>query len=383
MSLKCVNLTPKVILFLVRSLDRGGAERQLVVLAKGLVRRGHTVAVAVFFGGGVFETELTRTGIRVIHLDKKGRWDILPFLSRLALLLRKERPAVLHSYLAVPNILASALKSLVPGTRIAWGVRASNMDLSRYDWLARLAYSLERRLAHFADVIIANSHSGKRYAVANGFPEDKIAIVSNGIDTEYFRFDPAGRRQVRSAWKFGEDEILVGLVGRLDPMKDHPTFLEAASRIARERRSVRFICVGDGPGAYSEMLKQQARGLGLTSQLIWAGARDDMPAVYSALDIVSSTSSYGEGFTNTVAEAMACGVPCVVTDVGDSALIVGDTGRVVAPGDPSTLAAAIQHLTDLPPDERRALGETCRARVVAEFGIDKLVQRSEQALGLH
>lgn len=372
---------PETILFLARSLDRGGAERQLVVLASGLARRGHAVAVAVFFGGGVYEAELAAAGVRVINLGKQGRWDILAFLNRLVRLVRKECPDVLHSYLGVPNILAVVLKPFLPGTRIVWGVRASNMDLSRYDWLSRLAYVLERRLARFSDRIIANSHAGKRHAVENGFPEDKIFVIPNGIDTEYFRFDPEGRRQVRLAWGVGEDEILVGLAARLDPMKDHSVFLEAASRIARERREVRFVCVGGGPADYAEALKQRAAALSLTNQLIWVGARDDMPAVYSALDIASS-SSYSEGFSNTIAEAMACGVPCVVTDVGDSALIVGDTGSVVPTGDHSALAAAIQRLTDLSHEERRGLGEACRARVVSEFGIDRLVDRTERALDL-
>ena len=376
-----VHLIPKIILFLTRSLDRGGAERQLVLLAKGLAGRGHAVSVAVFFGGGVYEAELARAGVRVINIGKQGRWDVLPFLNRLVRLLRKERPAVLHSYLGVPNILAAALKPLLPGTRIIWGVRASNVDLSRYDWLSRLAYTLERRLARFADCIIANSNAGKCHAVANGFPEGKMVVIPNGIDTEYFRFDPEGRRQVRLAWGVGEDEILVGLAARLDPMKDHPVFLEAASRIARERRDVRFVCVGGGPADYAEALKQHAAALGLTNQLIWVGARDDMPAVYSALDIASS-SSYGEGFSNTIAEAMACGVPCVVTDVGDSALIVGDAGSVVPPGDYNALAAAIGRLIDRPHEERLVLGEVCRARVVSEFGIDRLIQRTEEALGL-
>ena len=376
-----VHLIPKIILFLTRSLDRGGAERQLVLLAKGLAGRGHAVSVAVFFGGGVYEAELARAGVRVINIGKQGRWDVLPFLNRLVRLLRKERPAVLHSYLGVPNILAAALKPLLPGTRIIWGVRASNVDLSRYDWLSRLAYTLERRLARFADCIIANSNAGKCHAVANGFPEGKMVVIPNGIDTEYFRFDPEGRRQVRLAWGVGEDEILVGLAARLDPMKDHPVFLEAASRIARERRDVRFVCVGGGPADYAEALKQHAAALGLTNQLIWVGARDDMPAVYSALDIATS-SSYGEGFSNTIAEAMACGVPCVVTDVGDSALIVGDTGSVVPPGDYNALAAAIGRLIDRPHEERLVLGEVCRARVVSEFGIDRLIQRTEEALGL-
>ena len=372
----------KTVLFLARSLDRGGAERQLVVLAKGLACRGHAVSVTVFFGGGVFESELAGAGVRVINLGKRGRWDILPFLSRLLGLLRKERPVVIHSYLGVPNILAVVLKPLLPGSRIVWGVRASNVDLSRYDWLSRLAYILERRLARFADRIISNSDAGKCHAVANGFPKGKMVVIPNGIDTEYFRFNPEGRRQVRLAWGVGEDEILVGITARLDPMKDHPVFLEAASYIVRERRGVRFVCVGGGPANYANALKQHAAALGLTNQLIWADARDDMPAVYSALDISASSSYYGEGFSNTIAEAMSCCLPCVVTDVGDSALIVGDTGNVVPVGDHRALAAEIQRLINLSPEQRWELGEACRARIVSEFGIDRLLQRTEQVLDL-
>ena len=377
-----VHPIPKTILFLARSLDRGGAERQLVVLAKGLASRGHAVSVAVFFGGGVYEIELDEAGVCVLNLGKTGRWDILPFLNRLVHLLRKKRPTVLHSYLGVPNILATVLKPLLPGTRIIWGVRASNVDLSCYDWLSRLAYALERRLARFADLIIANSHAGATYAVKHGFPQQRVVVIPNGIDTESFRFNPQGRGQIRAEWHIRESELLIGLVARLDPMKDHAMFLQAASLLAAKFPNLRFVCVGNGAPDYSESLKQMAAAQGLGKRMIWTGARDDMPAVYSALDIASSSSSFGEGFSNTVAEAMACSVPCVVTDVGDSALIVGDTGHVVAPDDHSALAAAIGRLAGLSPKERRVLGEACRARIVSEFGMDRLVQRTEQVLGL-
>lgn len=372
---------PETILFLVRSLDRGGAERQLVVLAKGLASRGHPVAVAVFFAGGAYEVELAKAGVRIVFLEKKSRWDVLSFLVRLVRVLRQERPAVLHSYLGVANILASLLKPLLRGTRIVWGVRASNMDLSRYDWLSRLAYVLECRLARFADRIIANSHAGKRYALANGFPEDRVAVIPNGIDTDCFRPDPVGRRRVRAEWGIGGREILVGLVARLDPMKDHPVFLEAASQIAHVRADIRFVCVGGGPADYAAALKQRAADLGLTSRLIWVGARDDMPAVYSALDIASSSSSFGEGFSNAIAEAMACERPCVVTNVGDSARIVGELGEVVPPRDPEALAAAITRMLDRI-EENPDIGQRARARVVDEFSVDRMVLRTEQALGL-
>jgi glycosyltransferase involved in cell wall biosynthesis len=354
----------------------------LVLLAKGLASRGHAVAVAVFFCGGVYETELASTGVRVIDLGKNGRWDILAFLFRLIRFLRKEHPALLHSYLGVPNILSAVLKPLLPGTRIVWGVRASNVDLAHYDWLSRLAFGLECRLARFADLIIANSASGKRYAVEHGFPENKTVMVHNGIDTEYFRFYSEGRRLLRVEWGVDEHEILVGLVGRLDPMKDHPVFLEAASRISHERQDIRFVCVGGGPADYADALKQHALALGLTHQLLWVGARDDMPAIYSALDIATSSSSFGEGFSNSIAEAMACGVPCVVTDVGDSAHIVGDTGAVVRCRDANTLAEAIQQLAFLSANERVSLGESGRLRIVSEFGVDGLIRRAENLLGL-
>ena len=372
----------KRIIILVRRLDQGGAQRQLIALALGLKAPGYDVHVVVFYPGGAFEADLSGRGVPIHVLGKHGRWDAIGFFIRLTNCLRRLQPDVVYSFMDVPNILAVMVKPLLLNTRIVWGVRASNMDLSRYDWLSRLAYALECRLANFADNIIANSNVGKRHAVLNGFPEEKMVVIPNGIDTDYFRPDSDGRRRVRAEWALSEHEILVGLVGRLDPMKGHPVFLEAASCVARERHNIRFVCIGDGPAGYADALKLQAETLGLTKQLIWAGARDDMTAVYGSLDIASSSSSFGEGFSNTIAEAMACGVPCVVTDVGDSALIVGDTGSVVAPGDQSALAAAIGRLADLPPEERLILGEACRARVVSEFGIDRLIQRTEQALGL-
>lgn len=367
---------PETILFLARSLDGGGAERQLVMLAKALARNGHTVSVAVFYGGGVYANQLADADVRIIDLSKRSRWDVFGFLLRLVRSLRKERPDILHGYMGTPNILSAILKPLLPGTRIVWGVRASNVDLTRYDGLTRLVYAIERRLAKFADCIIANSDAGKRYAVANGFPEDKITVIYNGIDTDYFCFDSEARLKVRSAFGVGQDEILIGLVGRLDPMKDHPVFIEAASKIARERINVRFVCVGDGPADYTRELKEHANAVGLTGQLIWTGARDDMPAVYSALDIASSSSCFGEGFSNTIAEAMACGVPSVVTRVGDSSMIVAGTGIVVPPKSPDALAKGLLGMIDLGNDERRRLGREARQSIVKRFGVIQLAQRT-------
>jgi len=369
-----------VIAFLIRSLNYGGSERQLVALARGLHERQHDVTVAVFYSGGPLERELREAGVRVRGLDKRGRWDLLGFLLRLVRLLREEKPDTLYGFLASPNILSVLLKPIFPRTRMVWGVRASNVDLDRYDWLSRLSYGVERRLSRFADLIVANSRAGSNYAVANGFPKNKMMVVPNGIDTGRFRPDPEERRRVRAEWGLAEGEKLIGAVGRLDPMKDHPTFLRAAAMLSQKRGDVRFVCVGDGPADYRRELGALGEELGLARRLIWAGAREDMSAVHNALDIATSSSAYGEGFSNVIGEAMACGVPCVATDVGDSAWIVGGQGLVVPPGDPEALAARWQDVIEKAPEARSAIGLDLRERVVHDFSLDHMIERTAEAL---
>ncbi|MGA9774279.1 MAG: glycosyltransferase [Blastocatellia bacterium] len=367
------------ITFLIRSLNYGGAERQLVALAKRLHKNGHQVAVAVFYAGGPLENDLTEAGIDLLSLEKRGRWDVPGFVRRLVQLIRRQRPDVLHSYLGIPNILTALLKPVFPQTRMAWGVRASNMDFDRYDWTARVSYRIECRLSRFADLIIVNSQAGLEYAATNGFPKETMMVIPNGIDTAAFEIDPAARAKVRAEWRVAGDEILVGLVGRLDPMKDHPTFLQAAARLAKDRKDLRFVCVGDGPLDYREQLHAMGRSLKLSDRLIWAGARRDMRAVYNALDMMVSASSYGEGFSNVVGEAMACGVPCVVTDVGDSAWIVGNSGEVAPPRNAEALGSAIARLAG------KVGAGACdrhsnRQQVIERFSVIQLETKTEAAL---
>ncbi|HEX8088143.1 MAG TPA: glycosyltransferase [Blastocatellia bacterium] len=367
------------ILFLIRRLGYGGAERQLVALARALRKSGHSVAVAVFYPGGPLEDDLRAAGVPICSLDKRGRWDAVGFIWRLIKLVYRDRPDIVHGYLCVSNILAALIATIFPRVRAAWGVRASNMNLADYGWLASFLYRIESRLARFADLIIVNSHAGLDYAAANGFPKSKMLVIPNGIDTDRFRPDPQARRHVRAEWNIKDCEALVGIVARLDPMKDHATFLRAAALLSAERNNIAFICVGNGSSRYKERLVQLGERLGLTGRLIWAGAQVEMPAVYNALDVIVSSSSYGEGFSNVIGEAMACGIPCVATDVGDSALIVGGSGEVVPPRDPEALKAAIAKCLDAPRLDDRV--EPCgRQRIVGSFSVKELEIRTEAAL---
>jgi len=362
------------ILFLTRSLYYGGGQqRQLVLLAKSLCERGHDVVIAVFYSGGLLEKELSATKVRVRALNKRGRWDVAGFLLRLIRVVREERPDVLHGYLLEPNLIATFLKPLFPAMKVAWGIRCSNLD--PIDWLDKVSFKLNCWLSRFPDIIIANSHAGREYHLTVGYPAGKIVVIPNGIDTDRFRPDPKARQRIRSEWGVAGNEKLIGIVGRLDTMKDHPLFLQAAALLAKNRHDTRFVCVGGGPKEYQASLQTLARSLGLGERVLWPGAREDMPAIYNALDIAVS-SSYGEGMSNVIAEAMASGVPCVVTNVGDSAWLVGDTGEVVPPKDLAALRDAIERLLDQTPHGSAEI----RRRIVDRLSVETLVVSTERAL---
>ena len=371
---------PPHILFLTRSLERGGAERQLVMLASGLRRQGWLVAVACFYAGGPFQRDLEQAGVQVINLAKRGRWDTFGFLWRLMRMIRKTRPDIVHGYLPVPNILSLLVRLNRPSSLIVWGVRASNVDFSQYDWLSRVTFWLQCRLARYPDLIIVNSSAGLEHHVVHGFPRGAMRVIQNGIDTSRFCFDPEGRERMRRAWGVPQSAVLVGLVGRVDPMKDHPTFLRAAALLISTDSRWWFVCVGDGAPEDMARLSKQAIELGVEQRLIWAGACDNMSAVYSALDVAASSSSCGEGFPNVVAEAMACGRPCVVTDVGDSARIVGEFGVVVPARDAAALCDGIYRLHVRLERNCTALAQQVREHVIKSFGQQALINATVEFL---
>jgi glycosyltransferase involved in cell wall biosynthesis len=368
---------PRRILFIIRSLGVGGAERQLVLLASGLRARGWDVTVCTTYANGPLEPELARRGVRVVALGKAGRWDLMGPLRRLFRAVREASPDVIHGYMPTSNLLALLARRAHPAACVVWGVRASGLDWAQYDGLARRSFAATARLARRADLIIANSHEGARWHVQAGYPEQRVRVIPNGIDADWFAPDAAARARQRAAWDIGPGTLLIGLVGRIDPMKDHDTFLRAAALMRDEACDVRFVVVGDGDPALAARLRALAAELGIGAQVRWEPATLDPRDVYRALDVLTSASRYGEGFPNVVGEAMACGVACVVTRCGDAPHLVGETGMVVPPGDPDALAGAWRALAA---GDRSRLGMAARARVMEEFSVEQLVQRTEESL---
>jgi glycosyltransferase involved in cell wall biosynthesis len=361
--------------FLIRSLEAGGAERQLIELMRGLDKQRFSVAVATFYDGGAFRSEVEAIeGVRLYSLGKRTRWDLAGFFYRLLGLIRREQSDIIYGQLWTANVVALAAGRL-SRKRVVWSVRAASTDFTQYDRLAKWLFDLSALLSRFPDLIIANSFAGREYHIENGFARQNLIVIPNGIDTDRYLFDPAARGRIRGEWGVREDEKVIGMMARIDPMKDHGMFLEAAASLAAARQDIRFVCVGGGEPAWVERMHETSRALGLEGRVIWAGFRRDVGECYSAFDLLVS-SSYGEGFPNVVAEAMSTGLECVVTDVGDSAVIIGDTGRVVPPKDVPALAAACEALLAKSSDR----SATARERIVREFSIRKLSDATAAAL---
>jgi glycosyltransferase involved in cell wall biosynthesis len=353
----------------------GGTERQLVTLAKGLDKRKFDVQIALLYAEGDLLNELASIeNIKIFNLLKKGRWDLIHFFRRLIAFIRQNSFDVVYSFLPDVNLIAVlASKASRCGLRLIWGIRASNMDLPRYGWLPVVSYRVQRLLAGFPDAVISNSLAGLQPIVRSNPFVKKAIVIPNGIDVRRFRPSSAAWEDIRRHLNVSDHEKLIGIVARIDPMKDHETFISSIRILESKAKNLRYICVGSGPRDSQARLVRMAIDKNIDKKIIWFGTCLDMPSMYNAMDVLCSASSHGEGFSNVIAEAMACGIPCVVTDVGDSRMIVGDTGVVVAPGEPEALAAGILEILNRKTQSAGLLGKQARRRIVEKFSVDHLV----------
>jgi glycosyltransferase involved in cell wall biosynthesis len=364
--------------FLVRSLGIGGAERQVVLLASRLACAGNKVSVVVFYGGGAFEGELRNAHVSIFDLKKRGRWEVFSFAGRVIRIIRLLDPDVVYAFLQGPNVVVSLIKPWLKKTPIVWGIRASDVDLRSCPWHMRLVHLIARPLSRFADLIICNSNAGLMHSAKRGFPLEKMIVIPNGIDVQRFRPNPEAGARVRRLWGIEPERTIIAIVARLDPMKDHMTFLRCAAILTRLHPSLTFVCVGNGPPIYKEQLCEFATSQGLRENLLWVAAENDADAIYNAIDIIVLCSKNGEGFNNVIAEAMAVGVPCVATDVGDIADIVGDAFFIVPPGEPDLLAEKLLTLLGQLESERTSIAT--RERIASVYAVERMVSKTALAL---
>ena len=369
------------VLLLTRALDFGGAERQLVHLANGLAQRGHRVSILTFYPGAAFDSAFGRPNPSLVVLGKHGRWDIVGFVWQLLRRIRVLDPDVIYSFLPVPNLRAVLARALVcRRAGVICGVRGTPLDLTRYDWVERLTTQMQPRVHLGADLVIANSRASADWLRQTGLADACIAVIPNGIDTAAIQpASPVERLTARRQFGCDPEAIIVAVVARLDPMKDHETFFRAFSKAVAEEPQLRALVVGNGPAGFAATLRERAAALGIAGRIVWSDARHDVATVYHAADLLCLPSAFGEGFSNVLGEAMAAGIPCIATAVGESATILGPFGRVVPPRDALALAAAILDAARAT-RQNAAEGLELRRRVTEVFSIERMVASTEDFL---
>lgn len=328
--------------------------------------------------GDTIGPRISRLGVPVHCLKLRDAARGLVGVFSLGSLIRQYHPQVIQGWLPHGN-LAATLAELFSLTRIpvVWNVRHSLDDFSEFRRMTVFSIRMGSLISGRASAIVYNSLRGAKQHQAIGYRASRQVVIPNGFDCDLFHPNENSYTQIRAELGVEARSVLVGLVARYDALKDHRTFLRAAALLAREHRDVHFVLAGRGMVPEQLDLMEIIAQEGLQNRVFLLGDRPDIERITAALDIACS-ASWSEGFPNAIGEAMACGVPCVVTDVGDTAYLIGKSGISVPPRNPSALADGIGQLVGAGAVQRRELGAAARERIKAEFSQSQITRKYEQ-----
>jgi len=363
-------LPPLKVLVFSTGLATGGAERMLVKLVSQLQGRPCEFAVVSLLDAGTQGPLLRDLGVPVDALRIRRPLALPALPLRLRRYVHRFRPDVIQGWMYHGN-LAATIAHRLAGSRacLFWSIRQTFYGMAHERPLTRLVIRANAALSAAPQRVVYNSTLSRAQHAAAGFKDERGIVIPNGFDTELFRPDPAARAAARSRLGIPERADVIGLVARDHPMKDHANFFAAAGRLAQARPDVFFVLAGafvDSSNARLEALVAQA---GLQGRTRLLGEVADVQRLYPAFDVAVLSSAWGEAFPNVLGEALACAVPCVSTDVGDAAAIVGAAGRIVPPADSERLSAAIVEVLNLGVEGRRAMGEAGRQRVERHYSL--------------
>lgn len=369
------------ILHIITGLNNGGAEAVLWRLTSFDKSHGNQHHVISLMDRGIYADRMEQAGVSVHVLNlPRGKVTAAGLLT-LYRLVRQIRPDVVQTWMYHANLIGGVVARLAGVRAVAWGIRHANFDAAHNNRTTLLLMRLCARLSGWLPrKIVSCSAQATRLHQAAGYRADKFVQIPNGYNLQHLQPDANARRAVRTELGIEADTFVLGMVARFDAQKDHDNLVQAMGQL--KQRGVPFTCllIGSGMDATNETLRGWLNTAGVTGQVRLLGPRSDIPAMMNALD-VHVLSSLGEAFPNVLAEAMACGTPCVTTDVGDAAVIVGEHGWVVAPQNASALADGLaQAFACLQAGGHawEARQAACRAHIMANFELELMCERYQQ-----
>lgn len=362
------------VLHVITGLLTGGAEMMLYKLSQFADRERLAPAVVSLSDKGEMGSSIEALDVPVTALNTPRRGLSVTAYFRLRGLIKEIDPHVIQGWMYHGNLAATLAGR---GRAVVWNIRHSLDDISKDSSWTRAAIRIGAMLSKTPEYIIYNSHNNADRHEAYGYCQDKRRVIANGFDTDLFAPSEQARQKIRQELHLPPDSLIIGLIARYHPIKDHANFLQAAALLHKRRPEARFVMAGAKVEPSNMELMQIIAQSSLQGAVFLLGNRKDMATLVPALDIVSS-SSRGEAFPNVLGEAMSCGVPCVATDVGDSRYIIGSTGKVVPPGNPEALAAGWQEMVEMGHEGRRRLGGLAREHIIKNYSITGVASQYER-----
>jgi glycosyltransferase involved in cell wall biosynthesis len=362
------------IIYITTGLSTGGAERMLYNLLSKINRQRFSPAVVSLMDRGTWGDHIESLGIPVYTMGMKPGIATPAAIWKFLRLVRQLQPDLIQGWMYHANLAAQLASGLsVLKTPVVWSIHHSISSLESEKSLTVKIIKLCAYLSWLTAKVVFVSEASKLQHEALGYNRQNNCVIPNGFDTSLFVPSLEEKLAVKAELGLAEKTMIIGVIGRYHPMKDHANFLQAAALLLKTYPDVHFLLIGTGVDRQNTSLIKLIQDLKLGARLHLLGERTDIPRLTAALDISTLASAYGEAFPLVVGEAMSCAVPCVVTDVGDSAWIVSNTGKVVPPKNAEALATAWKELIALDGEERETLGKSARARIVEFFSLDSVV----------
>jgi glycosyltransferase involved in cell wall biosynthesis len=363
------------IIHIITSLNVGGAEQALKRLLLTTPDAQCSTLVISLKNLGKIGEGLQSRGFEVVALNTRSFLYFPVGIFRLYRIIRQFQPDIVQTWLYHADLIGGVVAKIAGVKRIIWGVRTTELDSGSKltAWirklLARLSYVIPTK-------IVCVAEASRKKHIALGYDASKMVVIGNGFESEQLQSSLQQRAELRSSVCLKDEDIAIGTLGRLSQVKGQDVFVRSAGLIAQEYPNVRFLMVGRGLEPVNETLIQWINATGFADRFVLIGERRDVAVVLSAMDIFC-LPSLSEGFPNVLGEAMAMGLPCVSTDVGDAGVLLGDTGILVQKDDYEALAVGLKQMLDMSQDERTALGERARLRVQNEFTLEQTRKKFE------
>ena len=362
---------------IIVGLNVGGAElmlKRLIESHQGNRKYRHTVISLT--GVGTVGLQLRTDGIDVVAMEMNSPLDIPGVLWRMVRYIRESQPNVVQTWMYHADLLGGLAARFAGNRHVIWGIRTTEVTAggSRATAVVRkLCAWLSSSVPHTIVCAAEASHSTH---IAVGYDASRMVVVPNGFDLARLQATSAQREALRLQSGFGQGILVIGYLGRFHLAKDQENFVRAAGVVAQKYSNARFLMVGRDLDANNALLTKWIDATGHADRFVLLGERPDVPLCLSAMDIFC-LSSRTEGFPNVVAEAMAMGLPCVVTDVGDAAMLLAGNGVVVPKEDSGALSLGLEQLLQMSPQARHLIGQKAKERMQSEFSLDRAREQFE------